>query len=75
MNGGTQGELLRLNNGHPRRTNIAEKNYKAKTYYISTQNKIKSKIRVQDYSNWIIFPQKPSFCGSNNFVEIAAIGC
>jgi len=24
MNGGTQGELLRLNNGHPRPTNIAE---------------------------------------------------
>jgi len=31
MNWGTQGELLRLNNGHPRRTNIAEKNYTAIT--------------------------------------------
>jgi len=30
MNVGTQGELLRLNNGHPMRTNIDEKNYKAK---------------------------------------------
>jgi len=29
MNGGTQGELLHLNNGHPRRTNIDENNYKA----------------------------------------------
>jgi len=44
MNGGTQGELLRLNNGHPSRTNIAEKNYTAKTYNISTQEKTKSKI-------------------------------
>jgi len=30
MNGSTQGELLCLNNGHHRRTNIDEKNYKAK---------------------------------------------
>jgi len=44
MNGGTQEELLRLNNGHPRRTNISEKNYTAKTYNISTQEKTKSKI-------------------------------
>jgi len=44
MNGVTQGELLRLNNGHPRRTNIAEKNYTAKTYNILTQEKNKSKI-------------------------------
>jgi len=51
MNGGTQGELLRLNNGHPRRTNIAEKNYKAKTYNISTQKKTKSKIIELKTSN------------------------
>jgi len=30
MNGESQGELLRLNNGHPSRKNIAEKNYTAK---------------------------------------------
>jgi len=41
MNGGIQGVLLRLNNGLQ---NIAEKNYKAKTYNISTQKKTKSKI-------------------------------
>jgi len=44
MNGGTQGELLRLNNGHPRRTNISENNYTAKTYNILTQEKTRSKI-------------------------------
>jgi len=43
MNGGTQGELLRLYNGPPSRTNIAEKSYKAKTYNISIQKKTKSK--------------------------------
>jgi len=42
MNRGTQGELLRLNKGHPRRTNIAENNYTAKTYNILTQEKTKS---------------------------------
>jgi len=29
MNGGTHGEILRLNNGHPRRKNFDEKNSKA----------------------------------------------
>jgi len=51
MNGGTQGELLHLNNGKPRRTNIAEKNYKAKTYKISTQIFFNFKNSVKDYSN------------------------
>jgi len=49
MYGGTQGELLRLNNGHSRRTNIDEKNYKAKhTTYQTKANQIKNN-SVNDY--------------------------
>jgi len=42
MNGGTQGELLRLNNGHPRRTNIAEKNYTVQQKHTTYQHKKKT---------------------------------
>jgi len=49
MNGGTQRELLRQNSGYPRRTNIAEKNYKAKhTTYQTKKNQIKN-IGIKDY--------------------------
>jgi len=49
VNGGTQGELFRINNGYPGRTYIDEK-YEPITYNISLQkNEMKNNIGL----NWI----------------------
>jgi len=51
MNGGTQGELLHLNIGHPIRTNIDEKNYKAIAYiqHINTKEDQIKNVHILTY--------------------------